>query len=77
MCSIHSSMALSLPLESIPPSTVMAEQGGYIIAGLKKGITDAISSVAETAKKILSAIKSAFDNFSLFDIGKKSDSGSY
>lgn len=52
------------------PSTVMAEQGGYIIAGLKKGITDAISSVAETIKKILSAIKSAFDNFSLFDIGK-------
>lgn len=52
------------------PSTVMAEQGGYIIAGLKKGITDAISSVTETAKKILSAIKSAFDNFSLFDIGK-------
>lgn len=52
------------------PSTVMAEQGGYIIAGLNKGITDAISSVAETAKKILSAIKSAFDNFSLFDIGK-------
>ena len=51
-------------------STVMAEQGGYIIAGLKKGITDAISSVTETAKKILSAIKSAFDNFSLFDIGK-------
>lgn len=52
------------------PSTVMAEQGGYIIAGLKKGVTDAISSVTETAKKILSAIKSAFDNFSLFDIGK-------
>lgn len=52
------------------PSTVMAEQGGYIIAGLKKGITNAISSVTETAKKILSAIKSAFDNFSLFDIGK-------
>lgn len=52
------------------PSTVMAEQGGYIIAGLKKGITDAISSVTETAKKILSAIKSAFKNFSLFDIGK-------
>lgn len=52
------------------PSTVMAEQGGYIIAGLKKGITDAISSVTETSKKILSAIKSAFDNFSLFDIGK-------
>lgn len=52
------------------PSTVMAEQGGYIIAGLKKGITDAISSVTETAKKIFSAIKSAFDNFSLFDIGK-------
>lgn len=52
------------------PSTVMAEQGGYIIAGLKEGITDAISSVTETAKKILSAIKSAFDNFSLFDIGK-------
>lgn len=52
------------------PSTVMAEQGGYIIAGLKKGITDAISSITETAKKILSAIKSAFDNFSLFDIGK-------
>lgn len=52
------------------PSTVMAEQGGYIIAGLKKGITDAISSVTETAKKILSAIKSAFDNFSLFNIGK-------
>lgn len=52
------------------PSTVMAEQGRYIIAGLKKGITDAISSVTETAKKILSAIKSAFDNFSLFDIGK-------
>lgn len=52
------------------PSTVMAEQGGYIIAGLKKGITDAISSVTETAKKILSAIKSAFDNCSLFDIGK-------
>lgn len=52
------------------PSTVMAEQGGYIIAGLKKGITDAISSVTETAKKILSAIKSTFDNFSLFDIGK-------
>ena len=51
-------------------STVMAEQGGYIIAGLKKGITDAISSVTETAEKILSAIKSAFDNFSLFDIGK-------
>lgn len=51
-------------------STVMAEQGGYIIAGLKKGITDAISSVTETAKKILSAIKSAFGNFSLFDIGK-------
>lgn len=51
-------------------STVMAEQGGFIIAGLKKGITDAISSVTETAKKILSAIKSAFDNFSLFDIGK-------
>lgn len=52
------------------PSTVMTEQGRYIIAGLKKGITDAISSVTETAKKILSAIKSAFDNFSLFDIGK-------
>ena len=52
------------------PSTVMAEQGGYIIAGLKKGITDAISSVTESAKKILSAIKSAFDNFSLFNIGK-------
>ena len=52
------------------PSTVMAEQGGYIIAGLKNGIADAISSVTETAKKILSAIKSAFDNFSLFDIGK-------
>ena len=52
------------------PSTVMAEQGGYIIAGLKKGITDAISSVTETAKKILSAIKEAFYNFSLFDIGK-------
>lgn len=52
------------------PSTVMAEQGGYIIAGLKKGITDAISGVTETAKKILSAIKSTFDNFSLFDIGK-------
>ena len=53
------------------PSTVMAEQGGYIIAGLKKGITDAISSVTETAKKILSAIKSAFDNFSLFDIKRR------
>lgn len=52
------------------PSTVMTEQGGYIISGLKKGITDAISSVTETAKKILSAIKSVFDNFSLFDIGK-------
>lgn len=52
------------------PSTVMAEQGGYIIAGLKKGFTDAISGVTETAKKILSAIKSTFDNFSLFDIGK-------
>ena len=52
------------------PSTVMAEQGGYIIAGLKKGITDAISSVTESAKKILSAIKGAFDNFSLFNIGK-------
>ena len=52
------------------PSTVMAEQGGYIIAGLKNGIADAISSVTETVKKILSAIKSAFDNFSLFDIGK-------
>ena len=51
-------------------STVMAEQGGYIIAGLKKGITDAISSVTETANKILSAIKEAFDNFSLFDICK-------
>ena len=52
------------------PSTVMAEQGGYIIAGLKKGITDAISSVTETAEKILSAIKSTFDNFSLLSIGK-------
>ncbi len=52
------------------PSTVMAGQGGYIIAGLKNGIADAISSVTETVKKILSAIKSAFDNFSLFDIGK-------
>ena len=52
------------------PSTVMAEQGGYIIAGLKKGITDAISSVTETAKKILGAIKSEFENFSLFDIGR-------
>ena len=52
------------------PSTVMAEQGGYIIAGLEKGITDAISSVTETAKKILDAIKGAFDNFSLVDVGK-------
>lgn len=52
------------------PSTVMAEQGGYIIAGLKKGITDSISSVTETAEKILSAIKSTFDNFSLLSIGK-------
>lgn len=52
------------------PSTVMAEQGGYIIAGLEKGITDAISSVTETTKKILSAIKSTFDNFSLLRIGK-------
>lgn len=52
------------------PSTVMAEQGGYIIAGLEKGITDAISSVTETTKKILSAIKSTFDNFSLLSIGK-------
>lgn len=52
------------------PSTVMAEQGGYIIAGLGKGITDAISSVTETTKKILSAIKSTFDNFSLLSIGK-------
>lgn len=51
-------------------STVMAEQGGYIIAGLEKGITDAISSVTETTKKILSAIKSTFDNFSLLSIGK-------
>ena len=52
------------------PSTVMAEQGGYIIAGLEKGITDAISSVTEITKKILSAIKSTFDNFSLLSIGK-------
>ena len=52
------------------PSTVMAEQGGYIIAGFEKGITDAISSVTETTKKILSAIKSTFDNFSLLSIGK-------
>lgn len=52
------------------PSTVMAEQGGYIIAGLEKGITDAISSVTETTKKILSAIKSTFDNFNLLSIGK-------
>lgn len=52
------------------PSTVMAEQGGYIVAGLKQGITDAISSVTETAKKILDAIKNAFDNFSLVDVGK-------
>lgn len=48
------------------PSTVMAEQGGYIIDGLLKGITDGWKSITEFFGNALSsigdAISSAWDN---------------
>ena len=55
------------------PSTVMAEQGGYIIAGLKKGITDAISSIGETIAKVVSAIVDKVSELysKMLDAGKK------
>ena len=43
------------------PSTVMAEFGGYIIAGLLNAISDGISKVKEIFEKILNTIKSVFE----------------
>ena len=43
------------------PSTVMAELGGYIVAGLCNEISDSISKVKEIFEKILSTIKSVFE----------------
>lgn len=43
------------------PSTVMKEQGGYIIDGLKKGIEDKIQSVKDTFDKIKKKILDVWD----------------
>lgn len=44
------------------PSTVMAEQGKYIIDGLKKGLLDNIKSVINWVKKLPKKIKEALGN---------------
>lgn len=55
------------------PSTVMAEQGDYIIAGLKQGISNAISSIGETIAKVVSAIVNKISELysKMLDAGKK------
>ena len=50
------------------PSTVMAEQGGYIIQGLLNGLTNGITSVLEWFRKLPTRIKTAVGN--LRDFGK-------
>ena len=55
------------------PSTVMAEQGDYIIAGLKQGILNAVSSIGETIAKVVSAIVNKISELysKMLDAGKK------
>ncbi len=55
------------------PSTVMAEQGDYIIAGLKQGISNAVSSIGETIAKVVSAIVNKISELysKMLDAGKK------
>ena len=51
------------------PSTVMAEQGGYVISGLLKGLKDNFGDVINWVKQIPRKITEAIGN--LWDIGKK------
>lgn len=51
------------------PSTVMAEQGGYVISGLLKGLKDNFGDVINWVKQIPGKITEAIGN--LWDIGKK------
>ena len=44
------------------PSTVMQEQGNYLIEGLKQGVVDRIESVVETFKGLWEKIKEVFSN---------------
>lgn len=44
------------------PSTVMAEQGGYIIFGLLKGLKDNLDSVIEWCKNLPDKVKNALGN---------------
>jgi phage-related protein len=44
------------------PSTVMAEQGGYIVSGLLQGITNAWSSITGFFSSALSTIKTTLSN---------------
>lgn len=44
------------------PSTVMQEQGNYLIEGLKQGVVDRIESVVETFKGLWDKIKEVFSN---------------
>ena len=44
------------------PSTVMQEQGNYLIEGLKQGVVDRIESVVETFKGLWGKIKEVFSN---------------
>lgn len=44
------------------PSTVMAEQGGYIISGLLKGLKDNLDSVIEWCKNLPDKVKNALGN---------------
>lgn len=56
------------------PSTVMAEQGGYIISGLLEGMLSAITNVGDwIGKNILAPIQGAFDTGVNILVGVKED----
>lgn len=52
------------------PSTVMAEQGGYIMAGLKNGITGAISTVVNAVKDLPGKIVEKLKSTNWVQVGK-------
>ena len=54
--------ALKRRLVSHSPSTVMAEQGRYIVEGLRNGLVNNIKSVIDWAKKLPGDIKKALGN---------------
>lgn len=52
------------------PSTVMAEQGGYIMAGLKNGITNGISTVVNAVKDLPGKIVDKIKSTNWIQVGK-------